>query len=59
MNENKTKSNQQNGKNSAVTIQTPIAELKSTLTGKYGEDTKLIYDLVRYFYLPSETQLFY
>jgi len=29
----------------AVTIQTPIAELKTTLTGKYGEDTKLIYDL--------------
>lgn len=29
----------------AVTIQTPIAELKVTLTGKYGEDTKLIYDL--------------
>lgn len=32
-------------KHAAVTIQTPIAELKSTLTGKYGEDTKLIYDL--------------
>ena len=32
---------------SAVTIQTPVAELKATLTGKYGEDTKLIYDLVR------------
>jgi histidyl-tRNA synthetase len=29
----------------AVTIQTPIVELKSTLTGKYGEDSKLIYDL--------------
>ncbi|GMH87624.1 hypothetical protein TL16_g10917 [Triparma laevis f. inornata] len=29
----------------AVEIDTPIMELKSTLTGKYGEDTKLIYDL--------------
>jgi histidyl-tRNA synthetase len=29
----------------AVTIQTPIAELKATLTGKYGDDAKLIYDL--------------
>jgi len=29
----------------AVTIDTPIFELKETLTGKYGEDSKLIYDL--------------
>lgn len=29
----------------AVTIDTPIFELKEILTGKYGEDTKLIYDL--------------
>ena len=29
----------------AVTIDTPVMELKSTLTGKYGEDSKLIYDL--------------
>eukprot|EP01115_Flamella_aegyptia_P002985 TRINITY_DN1462_c0_g1_i2.p1 TRINITY_DN1462_c0_g1~~TRINITY_DN1462_c0_g1_i2.p1 ORF type:complete len:482 (+),score=112.85 TRINITY_DN1462_c0_g1_i2:2-1447(+) len=29
----------------AVTIETPIFELKETLTGKYGEDSKLIYDL--------------
>ena len=29
----------------AVTISTPVFELKETLTGKYGEDSKLIYDL--------------
>ncbi|KAI3384018.1 hypothetical protein SNEBB_002634 [Seison nebaliae] len=29
----------------AVTIDTPIFELKSILTGKYGDDSKLIYDL--------------
>jgi len=29
----------------AVAIDTPVFELKSTLTGKYGEDSKLIYDL--------------
>lgn len=29
----------------AVSIETPVVELKSTLTGKYGEDSKLIYDL--------------
>ena len=29
----------------AVQIETPVAELKQTLTGKYGEDSKLIYDL--------------
>jgi histidyl-tRNA synthetase len=29
----------------ACTIETPVFELKETLTGKYGEDTKLIYDL--------------
>ncbi|XP_044012308.1 histidine--tRNA ligase, cytoplasmic isoform X2 [Aphidius gifuensis] len=29
----------------AETIDTPIFELKEILTGKYGEDTKLIYDL--------------
>lgn len=28
-----------------VTIETPVMELKETLTGKYGEDSKLIYDL--------------
>ncbi|GMH81087.1 hypothetical protein TrVE_jg8634 [Triparma verrucosa] len=33
------------GTHGAVEIDTPIMELKSTLTGKYGEDTKLIYDL--------------
>ena len=26
-------------------IETPVFELKETLTGKYGEDSKLIYDL--------------
>jgi histidyl-tRNA synthetase len=26
-------------------IKTPVFELKSTLTNKYGEDSKLIYDL--------------
>ncbi|XP_029656953.2 histidine--tRNA ligase [Octopus sinensis] len=30
----------------AETIDTPVFELKETLTGKYGEDSKLIYDLV-------------
>lgn len=29
----------------AVNIETPIFELKDVLTGKYGEDSKLIYDL--------------
>mmetsp|Transcript_124675 Transcript_124675/g.186243 ORF Transcript_124675/g.186243 Transcript_124675/m.186243 type:complete len:472 (-) Transcript_124675:34-1449(-) len=29
----------------AVTIETPLFELKETLTNKYGEDSKLIYDL--------------
>ncbi|XP_057313572.1 histidine--tRNA ligase, cytoplasmic-like isoform X2 [Hydractinia symbiolongicarpus] len=29
----------------AVQIDTPVFELKETLTGKYGEDSKLIYDL--------------
>ena len=29
----------------AVAIETPVFELKETLTGKYGEDSKLIYDL--------------
>ena len=29
----------------AVTIDTPVFELRSTLMGKYGEDSKLIYDL--------------
>ena len=29
----------------AVTIDTPVFERKEVLTGKYGEDSKLIYDL--------------
>ncbi|XP_064405227.1 histidine--tRNA ligase, cytoplasmic-like isoform X2 [Halichondria panicea] len=29
----------------AVSISTPVFELKETLTGKYGEDSKLIYDV--------------
>jgi len=29
----------------AVEIETPVCELKETLMGKYGEDTKLVYDL--------------
>ena len=29
----------------AVTIDTPVFELKDVLTGKYGEDSKLIFDL--------------
>ena len=29
----------------AVQIDTPVCELRETLTGKYGEDSKLIYDL--------------
>ncbi|KAJ3018772.1 Cytoplasmic and mitochondrial histidine tRNA synthetase [Thoreauomyces humboldtii] len=29
----------------AITIDTPVFELKDILTGKYGEDSKLIYDL--------------
>lgn len=32
-------------KHGAETIDTPIFELKDVLTGKYGEDSKLIYDL--------------
>lgn len=32
-------------KHGAVTIETPLFELKETLTGKYGEDSKLIFDL--------------
>jgi histidyl-tRNA synthetase len=33
------------GRHGAVEIDTPVFELKDTLTGKYGEDSKLIYDL--------------
>lgn len=29
----------------AVTIDTPVFELRETLMGKYGEDSKLIYDI--------------
>jgi histidyl-tRNA synthetase len=29
-----------------VTIDTPVFERKEILAGKYGEDSKLIYDLV-------------
>lgn len=29
----------------AVEIDTPVFELKETLMGKYGEESKLIYDL--------------
>ena len=32
-------------KHGAVSIDTPVFELRETLMGKYGEDTKLIYDL--------------
>ncbi|CAL7937328.1 unnamed protein product [Xylocopa violacea] len=32
-------------KHGAQTIDTPVFELKEVLTGKYGEDSKLIYDL--------------
>ncbi|KAJ2897502.1 Cytoplasmic and mitochondrial histidine tRNA synthetase [Coemansia aciculifera] len=32
-------------KHGAVTIDTPVFELKEVLVGKYGEDSKLIYDL--------------
>ena len=32
-------------RNGGVTIDTPVFELKEILTGKYGEDSKLIYDL--------------
>ena len=32
-------------KHGAVQIDTPVFELKDVLTGKYGEDSKLIYDL--------------
>ncbi|TRY73984.1 hypothetical protein TCAL_10585 [Tigriopus californicus] len=32
-------------KHGGVTIDTPVFELKDVLTGKYGEDSKLIYDL--------------
>lgn len=29
----------------AVALETPVFELRETLMGKYGEDSKLIYDL--------------
>lgn len=29
----------------AMPLDTPVFEMKETLTGKYGEDSKLIYDL--------------
>ncbi|NWR54363.1 SYHC protein, partial [Bucorvus abyssinicus] len=29
----------------AAAIDTPVLELRETLTGKYGEDAKLIYEL--------------
>nr|GFB18528.1 histidine--tRNA ligase, cytoplasmic [Tanacetum cinerariifolium] len=29
----------------ATALDTPVFELRETLTGKYGEDSKLIYDL--------------
>lgn len=32
-------------RHAGVEIETPVFELKDTLTGKYGEDSKLIYDL--------------
>ncbi len=32
-------------KHGASEIDTPVFELKETLTSKYGEDSKLIYDL--------------
>jgi len=32
-------------KHGASEIDTPVFELRETLTGKYGEDSKLIYDL--------------
>lgn len=32
-------------KHGAVEIDTPVFELKDVLTNKYGEDSKLIYDL--------------
>ncbi|TPX31712.1 histidine---tRNA ligase [Synchytrium microbalum] len=32
-------------KHGGVTIETPVFELKEILSGKYGEDSKLIYDL--------------
>ena len=32
-------------KHGAVEIDTPVFELKETLMGKYGEESKLIYDL--------------
>lgn len=32
-------------KHGCCEIDTPVFELKETLTGKYGEDSKLIYDL--------------
>lgn len=32
-------------KHGAVGLDTPVFELRETLMGKYGEDSKLIYDL--------------
>ena len=39
-----------------MAIDTPVFELRETLMGKYGEDSKLIYDLadVFYYYLNPE-----
>lgn len=32
-------------RNGALALDTPVVESKQLLTGKYGEDSKLIYDL--------------
>lgn len=32
-------------KHGATALDTPVFELRETLMGKYGEDSKLIYDL--------------
>lgn len=40
----------------AVAIDTPVFELRETLMGKYGEDSKLIYDLADQVRLHSSLQ---
>lgn len=42
----------------AVALDTPVFELRETLMGKYGEDSKLIYDLADQVYTRMLVVLF-
>lgn len=46
-------------KHGAVQIETPIFELKEILTGKYGEDSKLIFDLQGFSFLKLDFSCLY